>query len=133
MKKKKKPNVFQTLIGSIFTTAHEEMWTQCNKDCHGCNNCTSATAVEKIDKQVKFLFNMIEYVLTYEYDKYFPITFDQRLQQSLKKKQQQVLYWRVGIICNSEKRVKKEAANKMLPIWQYFTKQKKPDLPTRHN
>ena len=54
-KKKKPPNVFQTLIDSIFTAAHEEMWTQRNKDCQWCNNYTSATAVEKIDKQVKFL------------------------------------------------------------------------------
>ena len=68
-KKKKPPNVFQTLIGSIFTAAHEEMWTQRNKDCHGCNNCTSATAVEKIDKQVKFLYNKIDSVLTYKCDK----------------------------------------------------------------
>ena len=31
-KEKKPPNIFQTLIGSIFTAAHEEMWTQHNKD-----------------------------------------------------------------------------------------------------
>ena len=54
-KKKKPPNMFQTLIGSIFTAAHEEIWTQRKKDCHGCNNRTGATAVEKIDKQVKFI------------------------------------------------------------------------------
>ena len=47
-KKKKPPNVFQTLTGSIFTAAHKEMWTQRNKDRHGCNNHTSATAVEKL-------------------------------------------------------------------------------------
>ena len=92
------------------------MWTQHNKDCHGCNNRTSATAVEKIDKQVKFLFNKIDSVLSYKRDKYFPITLDQRLQQLLKKKQQWVLCWRAGI-CNSKKRTKKEATNKMLPIW----------------
>ena len=50
----------------------------------------------------------------------------------LKKKRQWVLCWRVGI-CNSEKRAKKEAANKTLPIWQYFTKQKKPNSPSKHN
>ena len=50
----------------------------------------------------------------------------------LKKKQQLVLCWRVGI-CNSEKRAKKEAANKTLPIWQYFTKNKKADSPTKQN
>ena len=50
----------------------------------------------------------------------------------LKKKQQWVLCWRVGI-CNSEKRAKKEAANKKLHIWQYFTKEKKPDSPPKHN
>ena len=66
-KKKKPPNVFQTLIGSIFTAAHEEMWTQRNKDCHGCNNRTSATAVEKIDKQVQFLYNKIDSVFTYKH------------------------------------------------------------------
>ena len=31
-KNKKPPNVFQTFIGSIFTAAHEEMWTQRNKE-----------------------------------------------------------------------------------------------------
>ena len=36
-------------------------------------------------------------------------------------------------IRNSEKRAKKEAANKMLSIWQYFTKHKKPDSPTKQN
>ena len=40
--------------------------------------------------------------------------------------------WRVEI-CNSEKRAKKEAANKTLSIWQYFTKHKKPDSPPKHN
>ena len=85
------------MIGSILTTAHEDMWTQRNKDRHGCNNRTSATAVEKIDKQVKFFYNIIDSILTYERDKYFPITLDQRLQQTLKKKQQWVLCWRVGI------------------------------------
>ena len=64
------------------------MWTQCNKDCHGCNNRTGATAIEKIDKQVQFLYNMIDYVLSYKRDKYFSIILEQRLQQSLKKKQQ---------------------------------------------
>ena len=57
------------------------------KDRHGCNNHTSATAVEKIDKQVKFLYNKIDSVLTYERDKYFPLTLDQMLQQTFKKKQ----------------------------------------------
>ena len=131
-KKKKPPNVFQTLTGSIFTAAHKEMWTQRNKDHHKCNNRTSATAVEKIDKQVQFLYNKIDSVLTYKHDKYFPITLEQRLQQLLKKKQQWVLCWRVGI-CNSEKRAKKEAANKTLSIWQYFTKNKKSDSPTKQN
>ena len=54
------------------------------------------------------------------------------LQQRLKKKQQWVMRWKVGI-CNSKKRAKKEAANKTLPIWHYFTKHKKPDSPTKHN
>ena len=85
-KKKKPPNIFQTIIGSILTAVREEMWTQCNKDHHSCNNRTSATTVEKIDKQVQFLYNKIDSVLTYKRDKYFPITLDQRLQQLLKKK-----------------------------------------------
>ena len=104
------------------------MWTQRNKDCHGCNNCTSATAVEKIDKQIQFLYNKIDSVLTYKSDKYFSIILEQRLQQLLKKKQQWVLCWRVGI-CNSDNRAKKEVANETLPIWQYFTKCKKPHSP----
>ena len=128
--KKKKPpaNVFQTLIGSIFTAAHDEMWTQRNKDRHKRTNRTSATAVEKIDKQVKFLYTKIDSVLilTYEHDKYFPLPLHKMLQRTFKQKQQWVLRWRVGI-CNSEKRAKKEAANKTLPIWSYFTKQKKAD------
>ena len=94
--------------------------------------CISARAVEKINKQVKFLYTKIDSVLTYKRDKYFPITLDQMLQQMLKKKEQRVLCWRVGI-CNSKKRAKKEAANKTLPIWNYFTKHKKPDSPKRHN
>ena len=108
------------------------MWTQCNIDWDGCNNSTSVTAVEKIDKQVKFLYTKIDSVLTYKRDKYFPLTLVQMLQQTLKKKQQWVLRWKVGI-CNSEKRAKKEASNKTLPIWQYFTKEKKPDSPSKHN
>ena len=130
-KKKKPPNVFQTLISSIFTAAHKEIWAQHNKEHHGCNSSTSATAVKKIDKQVQLLYNKIDYVLTYKRDKYFPITLEQRLQQSFKKKQQCVICWRVRI-CNNEKRAKKEAANKTLPIWQYFTKHKKPDSPTMY-
>ena len=54
------------------------------------------------------------------------------LQQTFKKKQQWVLRWKVGI-CNSEKQAKKEAANKTLPIWHYFTKHKKPNSPKKHN
>ena len=81
-KKKKSANVFQTLISSIYSTAYEEMWTQHNKDY---NNCTSATTVEKIDNQVKLLCNKIDSVLHYERKKYFPITLEQMLQQSLKK------------------------------------------------
>ena len=54
------------------------------------------------------------------------------LQRTFKQKQQWVLRWKVGI-CNSEKRAKKEAANKTLPIWSYFTKHKKPDSPVKHN
>ena len=84
------------------------------------------------DKQVKFLYNKIDSVLTYKHDKYFPLTLDQMLQQTLKKKQQWVLCWRMGI-CNSKKRAKKEVANKTLPIWKYFTKEKKPDSPPKHN
>ena len=54
------------------------------------------------------------------------------LQQSFKKKQQWVIRWKVGI-CNSEKRAKKEAARKTLPIWHYFTKHKKPDPSKKQN
>ena len=108
------------------------MWTQRNKDCHRRTNHTSATAVEKIDKQVKFLYTKIDSVLTYERDKYFPLPLHKMLQQSFKKKQQWVIRWKVGI-CNSEKRAKKEAARKTLPIWHYFTKHKKPDSPSKHN
>ena len=86
-RKKNPPNVFQTLMVSIFTAAHKEMWTQHNKDHHRRTNCTSATAVEKIDKQIKFLYAKIDSVLTYKGVKYFFITLDQRLQQLLKKKQ----------------------------------------------
>ena len=57
------------MISSILTAAHEEMWTQRNKNCHGCNNHTSATAVDKIDKQAKVLYNKIDSILTYEHDK----------------------------------------------------------------
>ena len=108
------------------------MWTQRNKNQHGCNNRTSITAVEKIDNQVQSLYNKIDSILPYKREKYFPITLKQMAQQSLKKKQQWVLRWRVGI-CNSEKRAKKEAANKTLPIWQYFTKHKKLDSQPKHN
>ena len=78
-KKKKPPNVFQTIISSILTADHKKIWTQRNKDHHSCKNHTSTTAVEKIDKQVQFLYNKIDSVLTYKCDKYFPITLDQRL------------------------------------------------------
>ena len=71
-------------------------------------------------------------VLIYERDKYFPLPLHKMLQHTLKKKQQWVLPWKVDI-CNSEKRAKKEAANKTLPIWYYFTKHKKHDSPTKHN
>ena len=108
------------------------MWTHRNKDCHIQTNHTSATAVEKIDKQVKFLYTKIDFVLTYEHNKYFPLTLHKMLQQMLKKKQQWVLRWKAGI-CNSKKRAKKEAANKTLQIWHYFIKHKKPDSPPKHN
>ena len=88
--------------------------------------------LKKIDKQVKFLYTKINSILTYKRDKYFPLTLDQMLQQTLKKKHQWVLCWNVGI-CNSKKRGKKETTNKILPIWQYFTKEKKHDSPTKHN
>ena len=101
-KKKKPPNIFWTLIGSIFTAAHKEMWTQHNKDRNGCNNRTSVTTFEKTDKQVQFLYNKIDSVFTYKQEKFFSISLDQMQQHSLKKKQQWVLRWRVGI-CNSEK------------------------------
>ena len=120
-KKKPPPNIFQTLIGSIFTAAHDKMWTQRNKDRHRRTNHTSATAVEKIDKQVKFLYTKIDSVLTYERDKYFPLPLHKMLQRTFKKKQQWVTRWKTGIY-HSEKRAKKEAASKTLPIRQYFTK-----------
>ena len=124
--------MFQTLIGSIFTAAHEEMWTQRNKDCHRRTNRTSATAVEKIDKQVKFLYTKIDSVLTYEHEKYFPLPLHTMLQRTFKQKQQWVTRWKTGI-SHSKKRAKKEAANKTLPIWQYFTKHKKPNSPVKRN
>merc|ERR1711949_94424 len=79
-----------------------------------------------------FLYTNIDSVLTYERDKYLPLPIHKMLQQTLKKKQQWVLCWKVGI-CNSEKRAKKEAVNKTLPIWHYFTTEKKPDSPPKHN
>ena len=131
-KKKPPPNVFRTLIGSIFTAAHDKIWTQRNKDRHKRTNHTSATAVEKIDNQVKFLYTKIDSVLTYEREKYFPLPLHKMLQRMLKKKQQWALRWKTGIY-HSEKRAKKEAANKTLPIWQYFTKHKNPDSPVKRN
>ena len=78
------------------------------------------------------MYTKIDSVLTYEREKYFPLPLHRMIQQTFKQKQQWVLRWKVGI-CNSEKRAKKEAANKTLPIWSYFTKQKKPDSPAKHN
>ena len=108
------------------------MWNQRNKDRHRRTNRTSATAVERIDKQVNFLYTKIDSVLTYEREKYFPLPLHRMLQRTFKQKQQWVLRWKVGI-CNSEKRAKKEAASKTLPIWSYFTKHKKPNSPVKHN
>ena len=54
------------LIGSIYTVAYKEMWTHPNKDQHGYNNRTSATADEKIDNQVQSLYNKIDLVLLYK-------------------------------------------------------------------
>ena len=47
------------------------MWTQHNKDCHGCNNHTSAIAVERTDNQVQALYNKIVTVLPYKREKYY--------------------------------------------------------------
>ena len=95
---------------------------------------TTAPASQLLKKRQtgKVLYNKIDSILTYKCDNHFPLTLNQRLQQTLKKKQQWVFCWRVGI-CNSEKRVKKEDSDKTLTIWQYFTKQKKPASPSKHN
>ena len=84
-KKKPPPNVFQTLIGSIFTATHDKMWTQRNKDRHRRTNYTSATAVEKINKQVKFLYTKIDSVLTYERDEYLPFATSQDASTNIQK------------------------------------------------
>ena len=104
-KKKKPANVFQTIIGSIFTTAPEEMWVQQNKDRHNCNNGANSTTVEKADNKIKGLYKKtIDSVLHYKHrEKYFPLTLEQQIQQSLKKKKkrQWIMCWKDGI-CQSK-------------------------------
>lgn len=59
----KKLSFFQTIICFISNAAEEEIWAQQQKDWHRCKNGTNATAVEKVDKQIKELYNQGDTVL----------------------------------------------------------------------
>ena len=118
MKKKRKFNVSQRIISTIFDSA-ETMWNHHNKDCHRRENGKAISKIMKANRTIKFLYVMCDLVSPNDIDTYFDVDIDTRLNNSLHSKLSWITLWQKSIYA-SFKRAKRDASLNTGKIWKFF-------------
>ena len=128
-KKKRKANVFQRIISTIFNSA-ETMWNHRNKDRHCRENDTAISEIVKVDITIKLLYGMRDLVLPDDIDTYFDVDLDTRLNNSLRSKQIWITWWQKSIYA-SIKKAKQNASLNTGKIWKFCDQDRAPHFLVR--
>ena len=128
-KKKRKANVFQRIISTIFDCA-ETMWNHRNKDRHRRDNGNVISAIVKADRTIKLLYGIRDLVSPDDTDTYFDVDLDTRLNDSLRSKRNWITLWQKSIYA-SIKRAKQDALLNTGKIWKFCDRDRAPRFLVR--